>query len=781
MVPGRRGVVRFFDASTGRPAGETQPVVGKDAGCEPGEKRDTGGADRPETTHRLTRNGRWIATTHPSDAGWALILTEVAPDPAAKPRQVRLDSPPGFDKEVQLYEYTCVGGTAVGAGREAAAGRKGPVVFRWDLTTGRLTGTTRIAVAENGFVLSVDGRRLLTEGDVLRVWDTGTGAEAVKLDGTTRVGDGVTFSPDGGRVVGIVHDPADRTPPTAVVWELGGRTVVGRVRLPGRYAYPFLLPDGRTLVAADRNLMVTTWDLTTGRRLIPAAGHENGLRHAAFSADGAILYTASHATHEPVIAWDAGTGKKLRELPAVGGYSRFVFTPGGAIVDASYEGTLVWVDAATGRELRRVEPGPLVGDLGSPIWGLKLAAGQDPRTGRPAVLGLARAEKNQKVIAALWDAASGELLARRPFAGDLDATLSPDGRWLAREVISLPPGVKVADAANCMAVVIEDAATGTGLLRIEQPDCLQGNSLHFTPDGQSVVTWTTLYPRGRNAWAPAGTTTVRLWELRTGKERLAFTLPVIGEHWAYEPRVNAVSADGRWLAGARLDNTIAVWDLATGVEVAKRLGFSVPATCLAFRPDGRALASGHRDGTAVVWDLSGLPAAKAGPADRAAAWADLASADAGKAYRAVLALVADPGCDDFLGDRLKPAAAIPAGEVARLVAALNDPEFATRERATAALVALGEAVDADLRAALGGDLSVEQRKRVREVLARRELTVTDPELLRALRAVEVLGRSGSPAARSVLARLAGGAPGDRLTREAGAAVRRLAPAPGKSD
>ena len=59
------------------------------------------------------------------------------------------------------------------------------------------------------------------------------------------------------------------------------------------------------------------------------------------------------------------------------------------------------------------------------------------------------------------------------------------------------------------------------------------------------------------------------------------------------------------------------------------------------------------------------------------------------------------------------------------------------------------------------------------LLEKLEGPVTAPELLRALRAVEALERAGTAEARAVLARLAGGAPPARLTREAQAASKRL--------
>ena len=65
------------------------------------------------------------------------------------------------------------------------------------------------------------------------------------------------------------------------------------------------------------------------------------------------------------------------------------------------------------------------------------------------------------------------------------------------------------------------------------------------------------------------------------------------------------------------------------------------------------------------------------------------------------------------------------------------------------------------------------RRRLEEVLAAIEKGQLDPETLRHQRAVAVLERIGSKEARSLLKRLAEGAPGAEQTREAGAALERL--------
>lgn len=65
------------------------------------------------------------------------------------------------------------------------------------------------------------------------------------------------------------------------------------------------------------------------------------------------------------------------------------------------------------------------------------------------------------------------------------------------------------------------------------------------------------------------------------------------------------------------------------------------------------------------------------------------------------------------------------------------------------------------------------RQRIRDVLSKLEPSAS-AERLRALRAVQVLEYAGTPEAKKCLEMLARGVPEARLTREAKAALRRLA-------
>jgi hypothetical protein len=162
-------------------------------------------------------------------------------------------------------------------------------------------------------------------------------------------------------------------------------------------------------------------------------------------------------------------------------------------------------------------------------------------------------------------------------------------------------------------------------------------------------------------------------------------------------------------------------------------------------------------------------------------WTELASADAAKAYQAILTLTATPQeAVPLLKKMLRPIPAPDADKIAQLLKDLQSDKFAVRDKAMQALEKLGEVVEPDLRKASAVG-TVEARRRIEKLLERLQGPVTQPEVLQGLRAIEVLENIGTREAREVLQGLAKGAPGARLTQEARASVDRLekrpAPAP----
>jgi hypothetical protein len=185
--------------------------------------------------------------------------------------------------------------------------------------------------------------------------------------------------------------------------------------------------------------------------------------------------------------------------------------------------------------------------------------------------------------------------------------------------------------------------------------------------------------------------------------------------------------------------------------------------------DGARLFTGSLDGTVLAWGVGHLKGAqrpKPSATEVEAAWADLDSTDAAKAYAAIWALTAAPQealarLRGFLGQVARPDAA----HIKRLIASLDDDSFGVREKATAELGGLGDLAVPALREALAANPSAELRRRAERALA------WPP---RQVRALEVLEHMDWLEARTALEPLAKGDPEARLTRDAKAALERRA-------
>ncbi len=104
----------------------------------------------------------------------------------------------------------------------------------------------------------------------------------------------------------------------------------------------------------------------------------------------------------------------------------------------------------------------------------------------------------------------------------------------------------------------------------------------------------------------------------------------------------------------------------------------------------------------------------------------------------------------------------------------NVAQFAVRNDATRQLAELGDAAASALREADSAGATLEIKRRIDQLLKALEVPISNPERLRALRAIEALEYQGTTEARQMLEELAKGLPTALITREAQASLQRLA-------
>jgi hypothetical protein len=345
------------------------------------------------------------------------------------------------------------------------------------------------------------------------------------------------------------------------------------------------------------------------------------------------------------------------------------------------------------------------------------------------------------------EARTGKELRKFPHAGDQPdvVAFAPDGKSLALVWSDSP-------------VRVYNAATG------KEVYCLASEGTHLHDAAYAAD--------GRTFLAGGSDGTLHVWELATRKERARILLHP-GKRFGF-----ALSPDGRLLASWSGKGSIRVWDFPGGRELARLSGHEGTVNAAAFSPDGRRLLSGSEDTTVLLWDVADLmkpeKAKPLPPGELAALWEDLATEDAAKALRAMVALEAAPeAAVAHFGKLLAPVRAPSAERVAHLVADLDSDQYAVREGATRELTCVVDMIAPALREALASRAAPEVRMRLEGLLEAHDTGAWASGPLRVLRMIEVLERIGTAPARGTIEELSKGAPEARLTREAKASLERL--------
>jgi WD40 repeat protein len=470
----------------------------------------------------------------------------------------------------------------------------------YDLATGNeLASFVGHTDTIHDLVFSPDGTEIASasEDGTARVWNAATGATTAVLRGHAVKVYKVAFRPDGARVLTASADGTVRRWDTRTGQE-ESEPYEGHT---GEVWTAAFSPDGAWIASGGADRTVRLWRAASRREALVLHGHTDVVKQLAFSRDGRRLASADEGGTLRV--WEADF---QTSLPVLRGRSSYVypvaFSPDGHwIASGSWDSTVRLWDALTGEPCAVLRHPARVLELAfSPDGGSLIAAcGDDDRLH-------------------VWDVATAR--PRRTIRGPgptiQGLAVRPDGTRIA--AASASGALRVVDAATCQEVASRHVGHRMKIALAYSPD---GRRLAcIGEDPKELCLWDTEGDRPASRWrghtdeifaiafSPDGgrvvsasnDQTVRVWEVATGECRAVLrghTGTVLAA--VFHP-------DGTRIASASVDRTIWLWDVATGEEVVRLAGHTNYVYSLAFSPEGTTLVSGSGDGTVRLWDTAPL-------------------------------------------------------------------------------------------------------------------------------------------------------------------------------
>ena len=517
----------------------------------------------------------------------------------------------------------------------------------WEITSGHCQLEIVAHTGEAGIVrFSPDGRTIVTGGradGLIKLWDRAIGKVLNSFRASEPLLENAVFSPDGSLLAAVGKN-------AITLWRPTDRKTIATIPVGGSNQGVAFSHDGTRLATSNEtDQLIRLWEVSTCRLVREFRGHTAGIFSVAFSADDRTIISAS--SDQTIRLWDVATDKERGVwLGHTGRVWTLAVSPDGrTVASASSDGTVkIWDPESRGAHHKLANPcaaafgfssdgRTLVTFDAGPQWAV---ARSDVRSGallERTSLNLAGSNTasvfsrdgrllaiaNEETAIAVFELATGQLqrLSDRTMHAVNSLEFSPDNRYIligsasGKRLWDLPsrrlmsfPWENVYTAAFTQSgdlicsldhAIIGRWDPGTGRTRTARlkADRAIGSSI-TSFDGRILATIDS-YSQGISLWS---TNTLELNnELeghRVGVQRLAF------------------SPNGKTLASAGADETVKLWDVATGKELLTLDGLGGPIGMLRFSPDGMALAAiasagPNQAGEIHVWlaaDADAVPA-----------------------------------------------------------------------------------------------------------------------------------------------------------------------------
>jgi WD40 repeat protein len=506
-------------------------------------------------------------------------------------------------------------------------------------------------------------------------------------------------------------------------------------------------PDGNRLFTTGIGFRVKAWNLTTGKQVAAGTGHTEEICGLAFSRDGKSLLSAGG---DGLRLWDATS---FQERAAARRQLRPI-----ALALSSDGMRLV---TRTNLELQLWHPVDLTRDkpyADERAHAIEAKRERTAMTFSPNGNHVVFADDKQLVFV---DTARGARLTSLELDGEpIALAIGPNGRNLAvmtRDglVRHWSVGVRGVGAADPKDLELWRKR----VQRSPRP------AMAYSPDGLLI------------AASSAGR--VVLMESVNGKQWYGFDRQ-LGDG---DVQALAFSPDGRLITAGHggSDGIVRVWEISTGKEVVAFHGHAGGVNAVAFAPKGDRIASAGADTSILLWDLT-LPPTTGKALTTDQAWDALDSESTKTAYEAMGALIREgPTAVEVIRKGLTSAIDNQA-RILKLIRQLDEDDFRVRKAGRAALEKEGLRAMPALKEAFNRKLNPDTERLIRLIVEANEaqgLRIPESglfgETLRTVRSIQILERVGGKEAIQMLQAMAEIKDGGRVAAEAKAALERIKP------